>query len=157
MGSRGNEGDFSGRGMRFAIVAGRYNSVIVDRLVSAAVAVLHQHDVARQAIRLIHVPGAFELPLACQRVAAQGQVDAVIALGAVIRGDTPHFDYVAGACAHGLSEVALKSDLPVVFGVLTVDNLEQARARAGDGEDNKGAEAALTALEMVTVLRELGS
>lgn len=160
MGTRGNSGisgDLSAAGMKFMLVASRYNSDIVDQLLHGAMTALEQHEVRAEDIGLVHVPGAFELPLVCQRIAMQRHCDAIIAIGAVVRGDTPHFDYVAGNCARGLADVALKFDLPVVFGVLTVDTMEQALARCGDDQHNKGAEAALTAIEMVSVLARISS
>ncbi|MBI5451418.1 MAG: 6,7-dimethyl-8-ribityllumazine synthase [Gammaproteobacteria bacterium] len=148
-------GDFNAQGMRFALVAGRFNSFIVDHLVSGALDMLRRHGVADKDIELVHVPGAFEIPLACKKIVQGGRVDAVIALGAVIRGSTPHFDYVAGHCARGIAEVSLHHDMPVAFGVLTVDTIEQAIERAGTKAGNKGADAALTAIEMVSLLRRL--
>lgn len=149
-------GDFEGDEARFAVVATRWNDAVVDRLVDAAVDVLRDCGVAEDDITLIRVPGAFELPLVCDRVAESGDYDAVIALGAVIRGETPHFDYVAGECARGLSATALEYGVPVAFGVITADTVEQAEARAGADEDhNKGAEAATAAVEMVSLLRQL--
>ncbi len=145
-----------GTGKRFAIVAGRFNSFVVDNLVTGALETLKSNGVAADDIALQYVPGCFELPLTAQRIAAKGEVDAVIALGAVIRGDTPHFEYVAGESARGLQDVALKYGLPVVFGVLTTDNDEQALARADLDGDNKGVDAANAALEMVAVLAEIG-
>ena len=152
---RTTEGDFTATTARFAIVASRFNSFIVERLLQGALDVLRRHGVEDKSIEIVHVPGAFELPLVARRLAAGGRCDAVIALGAVIRGSTPHFDYVAGACARGLAEVALSANLPVAFGVLTVDTIEQAVERAGTKAGNKGADAALTALEMVSLLRKL--
>jgi 6,7-dimethyl-8-ribityllumazine synthase len=149
-------GDFDGQGSRFAIVAGRFNSFIVDHLVKGALDTLQRHGVEAKAIDLVYVPGAFEVPLTAQRLAATKQYDALIALGCVIRGATPHFDYVAGECAKGIAAVALKFDIPVAFGVLTVDTLEQAVERAGTKAGNKGAEAALSALEMASLLKRLG-
>ncbi|MCC6301552.1 MAG: 6,7-dimethyl-8-ribityllumazine synthase [Gammaproteobacteria bacterium] len=149
------EGDFSATTARYAIVASRFNSFIVDSLLGGALDVLRRHGVEDKAIEIVRVPGAFELPLVAKRLAATRRYDAVIALGAVIRGGTAHFDYVAGGCARGLAEVALSCDLPVVFGVLTVDTIEQAIERAGAKAGNKGADAALTALEMVSLLRKL--
>ncbi|TDJ24227.1 MAG: 6,7-dimethyl-8-ribityllumazine synthase [Gammaproteobacteria bacterium] len=145
-----------GTGKQFAIVAGRFNSFVVDNLVTGAIETLKSHGVAVSDVALRYVPGCFELPLTAQRIAARGEVDAIIALGAVIRGDTPHFEYVAGESARGLQDVALKYDLPVVFGVLTTDNDEQALARADLDGDNKGVDAANAALEMVAVLAEIG-
>ncbi|MBK8162608.1 MAG: 6,7-dimethyl-8-ribityllumazine synthase [Gammaproteobacteria bacterium] len=149
------EGDFTATTARFAIVASRFNSFIVDSLLRGALDVLRRHGVGEKSIEIVHVPGAFELPLVAKRLAATRRYDAVIALGAVIRGSTPHFDYVAGGCARGLAEVALSCDLPVAFGVLTVDTIEQAVERAGTKAGNKGADAALTAIEMVSLLRKL--
>jgi 6,7-dimethyl-8-ribityllumazine synthase len=151
------EGDFSTGGVRFALVASRFNRFIVDHLVQGALDVLHRHGVAEDDIDLVHVPGAFELPLVAKRMAARGRYGAVIALGAVIRGETAHFDYVAGSCIKGLADVALGSNLPVVCGVLTVNSIEQAIERAGTKAGNKGADAALTAIEMVSLLRKLES
>jgi len=151
------EGDFGGNGRKFAIVAGRFNGYIVDSLVTGAIDTLVRHGVNAKDITLIKVPGCFELPLAVKRVAeGKGSYDAVIALGAVIRGATPHFDYVAGQCAAGLARVSLELSLPVAFGVLTTDTIEQAVERAGTKAGNKGADAAMTALEMVTLLGKLG-
>ncbi|HFQ92319.1 MAG TPA: 6,7-dimethyl-8-ribityllumazine synthase [Chromatiales bacterium] len=140
---------------RIAIVASRFNSSIVDQLLSGALEALARHQLDARAIDVYQVPGAFELPLIAKRIARQRKHDAIIALGAVIRGDTPHFEYVAGCCAQGLSEVALQMEIPVAFGVLTVDTLEQAAERCGGKAGNKGAEAALTAIEMISLLRGL--
>jgi 6,7-dimethyl-8-ribityllumazine synthase len=151
------EGDFGGNGRKFAIVAGRFNGYIVDSLVAGAIDTLVRHGVNAKDITLIKVPGCFELPLAVKRVAeSKGNYDAIIALGAVIRGATPHFDYVAGQCAAGLARMSLELSLPVAFGVLTTDSIEQAVERAGTKAGNKGADAAMTALEMVTLLAKLG-
>ena len=150
------EGGFVATNARFAIVASRFNSLIVDNLIEGAVDTLLRHgQVSREQITLIKVPGAYELPVAVKQVAASGKFDAIVALGAVIRGGTPHFDYVAGECNKGLAQVALEYTLPVAFGVLTVDTIEQAIERAGTKAGNKGAEAALSALEMVNVLASL--
>jgi len=149
-------GDFVAQGARFAIVAGRFNSYIVDHLLAGAIDTLVRHGVEAKSIDVVHTPGAFEIPLAAQRVAATKQYDGIIALGCVIRGATPHFDYVAGECAKGIATVALKFDVPIAFGVLTVDTIEQAVERAGTKAGNKGAEAAMTALEMVSLLKRLG-
>jgi 6,7-dimethyl-8-ribityllumazine synthase len=140
---------------RIAIVAGRFNRFIVDQLVSGAQDALDRHEVDPANRALIWVPGAFELPLVAGQLASSGKYDGIIALGAVIRGGTPHFDYVAGECASGLSRVALDYGLPVTFGVLTTDDIEQALERAGTGEGNKGFDAAMTALEMVQTMREV--
>ncbi|MDX1606354.1 MAG: 6,7-dimethyl-8-ribityllumazine synthase [Candidatus Competibacterales bacterium] len=149
------EGDFQATDARFALVASRFNNFIVDHLVGGAVDALRRHGVAPAAIELVRVPGSYEIPLAAKRLAAARQHDALIALGAVIRGATPHFDYVAGECAKGLASVSLEFGIPVGFGVLTVDTIEQAVERAGTKAGNKGAEAALSALEMVSLLRRL--
>ncbi|HEX5339890.1 MAG TPA: 6,7-dimethyl-8-ribityllumazine synthase [Gammaproteobacteria bacterium] len=149
------EGNQAGDGACIAIVAARFNSFVVDKLLSGALDTLRAQGVADGDITLVRVPGAFELPLLVQELAASEEYDAVIALGAVIRGDTPHFDYVAGECARGLSQVALDTSVPVVFGVLTCDNAEQALERAGGRAGNKGADAALTALEMADLLNSL--
>ncbi len=143
--------------VRLAIACARFNSFIVDHLLEGALRTCRSHGVAADAVDVVQVPGAFELPLVVKRLAASGRYDAVIALGCVIRGATPHFEYVAGSCARGLAEVALQQDLPVAFGVLTVDSIEQAIERAGTKAGNKGAEAAATALEMVGLLRRLSS
>lgn len=145
----------AGPGPRIAIAASRFNGFIVEQLVEGARDALARHGVEPSALVLVWVPGAFELPLAADRLAASGRFDAVIALGAVIRGGTPHFDYVAGACANGLARVALDRGVPVSFGVLTTDDVEQALERAGTGAGNKGFDAAVTALEMVDALRAL--
>ena len=149
------EGDLSVRSARFALVASRFNDFIVKALVDGAVHTLKQHGAADKDIDVIWVPGAHELPLAAQKLATSGRYDAIVALGAVIRGGTPHFDYVAGECVKGLSHVSLDCGKPVAFGVLTVDTIEQAIERAGTKAGNKGAEAAITAIEMVSLLRQL--
>lgn len=151
------EGELTAGGARFALLASRFNSFIVEHLVQGAMDTLRRHGAADEAMEIIRVPGAFELPLAAQRLAATRRYQAVIALGAVIRGSTPHFEYIAGACVRGLADVALQSRIPVVCGVLTVDTIEQAIERAGTKAGNKGAEAALSALEMVNLLAKLES
>jgi 6,7-dimethyl-8-ribityllumazine synthase len=140
--------------IRVGLIASRFNHFIVEQLVSGAREALERHGVAESEQTLIWVPGAFELPLLADRMARAGGFDAIIALGAVIRGGTPHFEYVAGECARGLSQVALDHGIPVAFGVLTTDTIEQAVERAGSGAANKGFDAAMTALEMVATLRE---
>ena len=147
------EGNLIVEGARFCLVASRFNSFIVDHLVSGAIDALVRHGAKLSDIHLVKTPGAYELPLAVQKAAASERYDAIIALGAVIRGSTPHFDYVAGECVKGMSSVSLKHQIPVSFGVLTVDTIEQAIERAGTKAGNKGAEAALSALEMVNLLR----
>jgi 6,7-dimethyl-8-ribityllumazine synthase len=149
------EGDFRPGEVRFALIASRFNDFIVDRLVGGAADVLRRHGVAAESIDLVRVPGAYEIPLAAKRLAAGNRYDGLVALGAVIRGSTPHFDYVAGECVKGLSSVSLEFDIPIGFGVLTVDTIEQAIERAGTKAGNKGAEAALSVLEMVSLLRRL--
>ena len=149
------EGTFAPGAARFALVASRFNSFIVESLIAGATDCLRRHGVKEAQITLVRAPGAWELPLVVQRVAVSGKYDAVIALGAVIRGATPHFEHVAGECTKGLSSVALQSGVPVLFGVLTVDTIEQAIERAGTKAGNKGAEAALSAIEMVSLLGKL--
>lgn len=150
------EGTFIAPKGKFALVVGRFNSFVVESLVTGAVDALVRHGVNEKDITVIRVPGAFELPLTTQYVAKQGAYSAIIALGAVIRGGTPHFDYVAGECTKGLAQVSLEYGVPVSFGVLTVDSIEQAIERSGTKAGNKGAEVALPALEMVNVLSQLG-
>ena len=150
------EGQLDASGMRLAIVAGRFNGDVTKVLLDGALQELAGNGLEPDAVPVVWVPGAFEIPLVAKRMAEAGEVDAVICLGAVIRGDTPHFDFVAGECASGISRVALDTGVPVAFGVLTTDDLDQALARAGGAEGNKGAEAAATAVEMVDLLRQLG-
>lgn len=147
------EGKPSGEGLRIGVALARFNQSVTDRLLAGALEALVAHGVADDAIDVATVPGAFELPLCAQRLAATGRYDALVCLGAVVRGETPHFDFVAGEAARGLAEVSRRHDLPLGFGVLTADTMEQALARAGGERGNKGYEAALTALEMVQVLR----
>ncbi|PWG62145.1 6,7-dimethyl-8-ribityllumazine synthase [Spiribacter halobius] len=149
------EGTFTTQDAKVALAATRFNSFIVEQLVAGARDVLVRHGVADDALTLVRVPGAWELPLVVQRLAASGEYDAVVALGCVIRGGTPHFDYVAGECAKGIGQLSMQSGVPVAFGVLTTDSIEQAIERAGTKAGNKGAEAALTALEMISLLRQL--
>lgn len=149
------EGNLLLSNARFGIVVGRFNSFIVDSLVDGAVDALLRHGAQESDLEIVKVPGAFEIPLAAKRMAASGRYQAVIALGAVIRGGTPHFDYVAGECTKGLAQVSMEHDIPVAFGVLTVDTIEQAIERAGTKAGNKGVEAALSAIEMVNVLAQL--
>ncbi len=140
------------RECRIAIVASEFNHFIVQQLVDGAVDALSRNSITEQNISLTWVPGAFELPLAADVLATAGHHDAVVALGAVIRGGTPHFDYVAGECSRGLAQVALKHKLPVIFGVLTTDDVDQALERAGSGAGNKGFDTAIAALQMISVL-----
>lgn len=146
------QGELQGGKQKLAVVVGRFNSFIGDALLSGALDTLQRHGVKAENITVAYVPGAFEIPLAVKKFAQQGDYDGVVALGAVIRGSTPHFDYVAGECAKGLNSVQLETGVPVGFGVLTVDSIEQAIERAGTKAGNKGAEAAMTVLEMVNVL-----
>jgi 6,7-dimethyl-8-ribityllumazine synthase len=141
---------------RFCLVASRFNSFIVDQLVSGASDALIQHGARQQDIDLIKVPGAYEIPLALKRVAALNKYDAIIALGAVIRGGTPHFEYVAGECAKGVSSVSMQYDIPIGFGILTVDSIEQAIERAGTKAGNKGADAATSVIEMMNLFKQIG-
>jgi 6,7-dimethyl-8-ribityllumazine synthase len=148
-------GDLVARDLRFAIVASRFNEFIVDSLVRGAVDALLRHGAGEKQIEIIRVPGAFDLPFVARRVAASKRYDAVVALGAVIRGATPHFDYVAGQCASGLARASEETGVPVAFGVLTTETIEQAIERAGTKSGNKGADAALCALELANLLRRL--
>ena len=149
------EGQYTDADGRYAIVVGRFNQFVVDSLVEGAMDALVRHGVDEDNITVVRVPGAFEIPLAAQAVAEKGNVDAIIALGAVIRGSTPHFDYVAGESASGLNKVQMDTGIPCSFGVLTVDTIEQAIERAGTKSGNKGAEASLVAIEMVSILRQI--
>ncbi|MGH8549687.1 MAG: 6,7-dimethyl-8-ribityllumazine synthase [Methylococcales bacterium] len=151
------EGALTIDGARFCIVMSRFNGFIVEQLAAGAVDTLIRHGGNRNDIHLVKTPGAFELPLAVKRIAASGRYDAIIALGAVIRGATPHFEYVAGECVKGLASVSLEFNVPVGFGILTVDTIEQAIERAGTKAGNKGAEAALSAIEMLNLLHSLES
>jgi len=142
---------------RVGIVASRFNQAIVDRLLAACKTTLINAGLREQDIRIVQVPGAFELPVAVQRLILKTECDAVIALGAIIRGETPHFEYIARECSHGLARIAINQDTPVIFGVLTVDNIEQAHARSGTGDGNKGAEAAQAAIQMINTLRAINN
>lgn len=148
-------GDFSAKGIRVGIVAGRFNDFVVDNLIAGAVDTLLRHGAVEKDIEIARVPGAVEIPLVVQCMGKTGKYDAIIALGAVIRGGTPHFEYVAGECSKGLGQLTLQLELPVAFGVLTVDTIEQAIERAGTKAGNKGAEAAMSTIEMVNVLRQI--
>ena len=150
------EGDFtSAKGKKFAVVVTRWNSFLVESLLAAAVDYLVRHGVSKDDLTVIYCPGAFEIPLTVKKAAAKKEYHAIIALGAVIRGGTPHFEYVAGECVKGLSTVNLDAEIPVSFGVLTVDSIEQAVERSGTKMGNKGEEAAASALEMVSLLSKL--
>lgn len=139
---------------RFCLVVSRWNSFVVESLEKGAIDTLRRHGVADDHLTIVRVPGAFEMPVAIERIAAKGGYDAIVALGAVIRGGTPHFDYIASECVKGMAQVSLKYGLPVAFGVLTVDSIEQAIERSGTKSGNKGAEAAMSALEMADLLRQ---
>jgi 6,7-dimethyl-8-ribityllumazine synthase len=149
------DGELVVRGARFGIVLGRFNSFIGERLLEGAVDTLVRHGADLSQIDVVRVPGAYEIPLTAKLMAQSKQYDALIALGAVIRGATPHFDYVAGESSKGLAQVMMQFDLPVAFGVLTVDSIEQAIERAGTKAGNKGVDAALSAIEMVSLLKKL--
>ncbi len=148
-------GSLKGDGLRFALVVARFNDLITERLLAGAVDALTRHGVAPEDVQVVRVPGAWELPAAAARVVERGNVDGVVALGCVIRGATPHFDYVAGEAAAGLGILSRKATIPVIFGVLTTDTLEQALERAGSKGGNKGWEAAVSAVEMANLFREL--
>ena len=149
------EGHLTAQGMKIGMVVGRWNGFIVDSLVKAAIDTVIRHGGSADDIDQVMVPGAFEIPLVAQKMAASGKYDAVVALGAVIRGGTPHFEYVAGECVKGLGQVQLQTGVPVAFGVLTVDSIEQAIERAGTKAGNKGEECTLAAIEMVNVLKQI--
>jgi 6,7-dimethyl-8-ribityllumazine synthase len=149
------EGNMRVQNARFCLVVSRFNSFVVESLLGGAVDTLKRHGAEDADLTLVRVPGAFEMPVAIERLAAKGGYDAIIAIGAVIRGGTPHFEYVAGECVKGIAHVSLKHGIPVAFGVLTVDSIEQAIERAGTKAGNKGAEAAMSAIEMVNLLRQI--
>ncbi|HEX8044072.1 6,7-dimethyl-8-ribityllumazine synthase [Candidatus Deferrimicrobium sp.] len=148
------EGDLQGQGVKVSIVVSRFNGFITDRLLEGALDALRRHGVEEKGITVVRVPGAFEIPLGVRRAAGQ-KVDAVIALGALIRGGTPHFDYLSAEVTKGVAQIMLDTGIPVSFGVLTTDTVEQAIERAGAKSGNKGAEAAQSALEMVSLLRRM--
>jgi len=149
------EGDFKANSAQFALVVARWNSFVVEHLLEGAIDALKRHGITEKQLTIFRTPGAFEIPLVVKKVADQKKFDAIIALGAVIRGGTPHFEYVAGECVKGLGQVSMTAGIPVAFGVLTVDSIEQAIERSGTKAGNKGAEAALSALEMVNLLKQL--
>ncbi|MFM1653950.1 6,7-dimethyl-8-ribityllumazine synthase [Brevibacillus sp. B_LB10_24] len=150
------EGQLVGSGLKFGIVVGRFNEFVTGRLLSGALDALKRHGVEREEIEVAWVPGAFEIPLIAQKMATSKKYDAVITLGAVIRGATPHFDYVSSEVAKGVAAIALKAEVPTIFGVLTVDSIEQAIERAGTKAGNKGWEAAVSAIEMANLIRSMG-
>ena len=149
------EGNFNPRDASFAIVVARWNGDITENLLNGALRAFARQGVPDDRLQVVRVPGAFELPLAAKKLAEAGRVDAVLTLGCVIRGGTPHFEYVCSECARGVGEVALTTGMPIAFGVLTTDDLKQAEDRSGDNEENKGEEAALCALEMVSLFQQL--
>ncbi len=150
------EGDYQVADARLTIIVARWNSAVTDSLLKGALSALERHGISDDNIHVLRVPGAFELPLVALKAATGAHtVDGVIALGCVIRGDTPHFEYVCGECTRGLGHVSLETGIPVGFGLLTCDTLEQAQQRSGDNRDNKGEEAALTVLEMISLLRQV--
>lgn len=151
------EGELLARDLRFAFVAARFNDFVVEPLIRGALDALKRHGATEKQIEIVRVPGAFDIPIVARKLALSRRYDALLALGAVVRGQTPHFDYVAGECASGLARIALESGIPIAFGVLTTDTMEQAVDRAGGKAGNKGADAALAAIEMANLLRRLDS
>lgn len=149
------EGQLEAKGLKIAIVAGRFNDFVVGRLIDGAVDYLTRHGASRDNLVIVRVPGAFEIPLVCQKLAASKKYDGIVAVGAVIRGGTPHFDYVCAEATKGIAHVSLEHSLPIGFGLLTTDNLEQAVERAGSKGGNKGVEAASALLESIRVLQQL--
>ncbi|MCX7642769.1 MAG: 6,7-dimethyl-8-ribityllumazine synthase [Armatimonadetes bacterium] len=151
------EGQLTARGLKFAIVVSRFNSLVTQRLLDGALDALRRHEVDENSITIAWTPGSFEIPLVAQKFAKSGKYDAVICLGCIIRGDTPHFEYVASETSKGIAQVMLDTEVPVVFGVVTADNLEQALERAGAKAGNRGFDAAMTAMEMANLLRKIES
>jgi 6,7-dimethyl-8-ribityllumazine synthase len=149
------EGELLARDLRFALIVARFNDFVVDPLLRGALDALRRHGVSDKQIEIVRVPGAFDIPIVARKLALSRRYEALIALGAVIRGQTPHFDYVAGECAGGIARIALETGTPIAFGVLTTDTVEQAVDRAGGKSGNKGADAALVAMEMANLLRRL--
>ena len=149
-----NQSDLSAQGFRFAIVASRWNDGIVSRLIDGAHEALKQLSAGADAIEVFRVPGAFEIPLCAQKAAETGRFDAVICLGVIIRGDTPHFEYIAATAARGISEAGLRTGVPLLFGVITADNINQATERSGKDQNNKGYEAAMAAVEVVNLYKK---
>jgi len=150
------EGKFDGKNVKIAIVAGRFNEFITSKLVGGALDVLKRNDVSDENIDIAWVPGAFEIPLITKKLANTQKYDAIITLGAVIKGSTPHFDYVCAEVSKGVAQISLQSELPVIFGVLTTNNIEEAIERAGTKAGNKGADAAFSAIEMINLIKEIG-
>ena len=149
------DGKLDATGLKVAIVASRFNDFITGKLIEGALDCLVRHGAEETGISIYRVPGSFELPLAAQKIARSGEVDAIVCLGALIRGQTPHFDYIASEVTKGIAQISLESGLPVTFGIITADNLEQAIDRAGAKTGNKGFEAAASAIEMTNLLREI--
>jgi 6,7-dimethyl-8-ribityllumazine synthase len=149
------EGNFQNADAKYAILVGRFNSFVVESLLQGSIDTLKRHGVSEDNITVVRAPGAWELPLVAKKLAASQKFDAIIALGAVIRGGTPHFDYVAGECAKGLGVVGLDAGIPIAFGVLTTDSIEQAIERSGTKAGNKGVDAAMTAIEMLSLLKAI--
>ena len=156
-GIRTTEGTLGPNQGRYVLVVARWNSFVVEHLLEGALDTLRRHGISDEQMHIVRVPGAFEIPIACQKLAQRDDCDAIIALGAVIRGVTPHFEYVAGECTKGLAQVQMETGKPIAFGVLTVDSIEQAVERSGTKAGNKGAEAAMSALEMVSFSIALGA
>ena len=156
-GIRTTEGTLGPNQGRYVLVVARWNSFVVEHLLEGALDTLRRHGISDEQMHIVRVPGAFEIPSACQKLAQRDDCDAIIALGAVIRGGTPHFEYVAGECTKGLAQVQMETGKPIAFGVLTVDSIEQAVERSGTKAGNKGAEAAMSALEMVSLSIALGA
>ena len=154
-GYRELQGELTATGLRFGVVVGRFNSFITERLLQGAIDALHRAGASPKAITVARVPGAFEVPVAAKHLAESGQYDAVLCLGAIIRGETPHFEYISAEASKGISAAALESGVPISFGILTVENLEQAVNRAGLKSGNKGFEAAMTAVEMANLIRKI--
>lgn len=148
-------GNMESGGLKIGIVISRFNKMITERLLSGALDTLERHGILQDDITVVRVPGSFEIPVAAQRLAQTGKFDAIVCLGAVIRGETPHFNYISSQVSRGIGEVALKYDLPVTFGVITADTVEQAVNRSGTKQGNKGAEAAISAVEMANLFKEL--
>jgi 6,7-dimethyl-8-ribityllumazine synthase len=149
------EGELLARDLRFGFVAARFNDFVVEALIRGAVDALKRHGAGEKQIEIVRVPGAFDIPIVARKLAMSRRYEAIIALGAVVRGQTPHFDFVAGECASGLARIALETGVPIAYGVLTTDTMEQAVDRAGGKAGNKGADAALAAIEMANLLRRL--
>ena len=149
------EGELLARDLRFAFIVARFNDFVVEPLIRGALDALKRHGATEKQIEIVRVPGAFDIPIVARKLALSRRYDALITLGAVVRGQTPHFDYVAGECASGIARIALESGVPIAFGVLTTDTMEQAVDRAGGKAGNKGADCALVAIEMANLLRRL--